>query len=991
MQLSINSNVITTFRIQAFFDLYNRKVTFEDISTYAGSSGSGIFSVAGISFLLEDQQGVKLTEIDFADPTKYFVPSVTNKLDVDLSSLPYSYLFQTYKIQCAIDDGQGNIYYTTPVFKKICQPSNMADNGFVPGSFQIGPNCLDNILTVKDLTPFVYNGQTPVSTTKSGTLYYPTGTISPVTFTGTPFSNNAIYTGQYRIVCTAISEYDQGDDVYVDVTYKTDNIFDITCANRIGDLMCCLVDLQNTYLKNCNNAIGKNAKDKLDDILIPFLIGLSKEINGQDASAEADMIKKTLNCDCGGSALRQNELNPINPSAYSIVITGVGGTTVPAPIVNGTTKTFSVISNVYKVAKFDPNDLSLDISVDTSSPNAIKYLIRINHFIIGQKVLNAIGADPNLLNLLNSYINTQANINLSGLDGKCITDISDIDYFLTQNINASTKVLVIGTATNNYSAPPNLLASNVASVQSWLNGLGIGSFTVTLGVGGTSIGIQSLNNNNLLSFVSFNNPDNTNYFQRTNATIVSVLQAIIDYLCDLTALKSTLANIITLWQIDYNGLPASQSYGVGDTQAAFNQGVADSIYNIVQRIYTLTGITFAKIKAVFSDDPSAVIGPNGRIYGTPEGISGVGFTDKQIAKMVIDAINKYADVKGLFCAIDCEEPASCPDITNISLAMASATSIGIYNVSWSNTPQASQTVSVYYKRSDLATWTLLNSALQILPNGNIQGNSPYQIPLVVQGVSYDIKVINNCGGEGFVTQITVPVQGVYSGSYQYGNVLYNLCGGATFTLYTPTPFAIGVIMYANIGLTTPLTGYSYIADGATGDVYSLNPATGEVLAATGNSCATGVANKVFLGPNTSLCGNTSLVRYTNGAFGIGKVLYVDASLTTPVTGYAYVLDVANGHIYNINSISGIIGADTGLTCSAYSGTYKRSNSEGTICAAGTETLYSAQAFDEGVTMYTDSNLTTPATGYLYIADVNGVIYNMNSVTGLVGAATGNAC
>ena len=78
-QLSINNSFITTFRFSATLDVYNRKLTMVDMSVYAGSSGSGIFSVVGISFSVEDQAGVVLASIDFNDTSKYIVPSVTNE------------------------------------------------------------------------------------------------------------------------------------------------------------------------------------------------------------------------------------------------------------------------------------------------------------------------------------------------------------------------------------------------------------------------------------------------------------------------------------------------------------------------------------------------------------------------------------------------------------------------------------------------------------------------------------------------------------------------------------------------------------------------------------------------------------------------------------------------------------------------------------------------------------------------------------------------
>jgi len=979
MQTSPNSVNITTFRVAAEFDLYNRKVIFTDTSIYAGSSGSGIFNVLGISFLLQDQEGIDLATIDFSNPAKYIVPSVTREFEVDLSSMSFPFLFQTYKIQAAIKDADGSVYYTDVVFKKICQPQNMTESGYVPGIFQVLANCPDNVLTIKDLTVFTYNNLTPVQTTKSGTLSYPTGTQAAVSFTGTPWSNNVIYTGQYRVACTTVSEYDMGDEVSVLVTYLTNNVFDITCANRIADLICCMVELQKTYLKNCNTAVGKNAKQKLDDITVPFLVGLAKEINGQDASKEADIIKKALNCDCGATSLRQNEFTPINPSSTNIVIAGVGGTTIPSPTINGNTKTYNIASSIYQVVKGNTFDLAFAIEVDTSVTNTVKYKITFNYNTLASYILNAISGDANLLTILNSLITSTGGVSLAGLDGKCVIDLTDINYFMTQSVNAATLVSSISTTTQDYPAPASYFASDPATVQSWLNGLGIGTFTVTYNNGVFSV--LSLSNTFNLSSISFSNPSLTVVFQKTNKTLVDVLQAVIDYLCTLTALQVTLGNTITLWQIDYNGTAVSQSFTSGQSQQALNQAIANSIYNIVQTISTLTGLTCAKISALFQDYPSVAFGASDRLYGTLGG-NCASLTDKQIATLVIAAINKYSDVKDSFCAIDCEAPGSCPEISGIQLAMV-GNNIGVYGVSFASTPTQAQSLSVYYKRNNQATYTLVTSNLQVLPNGSINGTSPIQL-VATQGVTYDVKIVNNCGGNGYVQQISVPTGSAYTGSYLRDSILYTLCGGSPVTLYTGQVFGVGVVVFTDSGLLSPLTGYNYIADYSTGQIYTIDSATGEVLADTGSSCSTGVANKVMLDNSTAtICAvSPAIVRYTNGLLATGKTLYLDASLTSPVTGYSYMLDAVSGNIYNINSITGVIGALTGLTCSAFESEVKLDNSDLTVCGAATTSVYSSGAFNIGVTLYNDAGLTSVVTGYSFV-ELSGTIYNLNPATGVV--------
>lgn len=912
-QISVGSTNIDIFRFSATFDIYNRRVIFNaGLTTYNGSSGNGLFAVLGASFSLEDQDGVVLAEIDFSDASKYIVPSVTQEFIVDLSSLSFPFLFQRYKISGAIKDADGTIYTTVPVYKKVCQPTNLNESGYVPGVFQVTANCPDNVLTVKEVTNLVYNNLEPDGApSKTGVLSYPTGTISPVPFTGTPFQNNAIWTGEYRIACTTVASYDFLDDVYVLVTYLTNNVFNITCQNRIADLICCMVELQSTYLKNCDNAVGKNAQQQLMDVNIPFMIGLTKEINGQDASVEAALIRKTLKCDCGATSVRQNEFTPINPAVTSIVITGVGGSTVGAPTVNGNTKTYTVVSNIYQVVKGNTGDLAFTISIDTSVQYMVKYKITFNYEQMASYILTAISNNPTLVTQLNSLISAGSNVDLSGLNGKCVIDLSVINYVMSQSITGATKIVTLNTTTAAFAAPANLFASSAATVQAWLNGLGVGTFTVV--VASNVITIISLNNSFNLSTIEFSSPALTVAFASTSATLLSVLQAIIDYLCALTALQSQLGATLTLWQIDYNGQPISQSFTPSQSQAAYNQAVADSIYNLVQRIYLLTGITCAKIAAIFVDNPSGVFGANDRLYGTLGGTC-AGLSDKQIASLVIAAVGKYSDVKAAWCAIDCAAPGTCPDVSAINLAM-SGSNIGVYGLSWSAAPIASQTVTVKYRVSGTTAWTVATNALLIFPNGNISGTTPFVIGGVSVGTTYDVNITNNCGGVGFTQQITTPTGTVYSGSFLLSAQVYTICGNGPTTLYSNAPFAPGVAMYTDIGLTTLVTGFNFIASSGDGEIFAIGTGTGIVGATTGTSCTSGTAGSYRLDNSTAtICAGSPVTLYTNGAFAVGKVLYTDSALTTPQTGYSYVADNSTGQVYNLNNATGAVGAATGLSC-----------------------------------------------------------------------------
>lgn len=902
-QITINSATITSFGFSATMDIYNRSLSFNLLPFTTGPN----LANRPVCFSVLDQDGVTLASIDFTAPQ---IPNAgtTTSWVLDLSSVNFSFLFQTYKIIAAIQDIGGQIYQTDPIYPNICQPISLTDIGYVPGMFQVIPDCINSSLTVKEITAMVYSSLAPTSVSKTGILNYPTGTIGALSFSRTPFSNNVIYTGQYNIQCTSVATYALGNDVYVLVSYITNNVFPITCANKMSDIVCCITKVQQLAIKNCNNAIGENAKHQLSDISLYVMNGMLKEISGQDAQFEVDYIRKYLSCDCGSASLSQSEFTPINPAVTSIVLNGVGGTSIPTPTTTGNTKTYDVVSNVYQVVKGNTGDLAFTIQINTSVANTVKYIVTFNYDTMAGYILTAIAVDPTLLAQLNSLVQATG-VNLQGLNGGCVIDLTKTNYSLSQSITGSTLVTNIVINGSNYAAPSNLFANNPTAVAVWLNSLTLGTFSATVISG--ILTILSVNNTNSVSTLSFTSPDVTKLFQATNATLVQVLQAIINYLCGITDLQVALSGALSLCTFDYNGVLQTTNYS--GSQRGYNAGISQAICNLANRINTLTGLTCAKLQAIFSDNINVSFNNGTDRYLSIVGGSCTTLTGRQQALALIAAINAYADVKSAYCAIDCSVPGSCPDISSVNAAPIPG-GIGIYGVNWQTTTAATQSVTVKYRLASSTTYNTATTNLLIQPNGNVSGTSPFPIPGLTAGQTYIISLVNNCGGAGATMQITVPSGTVYSGSFLVDNIIYSICGNSPITLYSSVPFAVGVTMYQDAGLTLPKTGFLFISD-STGTIYNLNSATGVVGSSTGSNCSSGTPGTYQLGNAIpAVCSASPVTLYTNGSFAPGLILYTDVALTHPVTGNVYVVNTTNNHIFNLNSTTGLIGSDTGTLC-----------------------------------------------------------------------------
>jgi hypothetical protein len=171
------------------------------------------------------------------------------------------------------------------------------------------------------------------------------------------------------------------------------------------------------------------------------------------------------------------------------------------------------------------------------------------------------------------------------------------------------------------------------------------------------------------------------------------------------------------------------------------------------------------------------------------------------------------------------------------------------------------------------------------------------------------------------------------------------------------------------------TGFTFVVTTSDSHAYNLNTSTGVIGADTGIICNSGTAGTYILGNNSgTVCAGTPTTRYTSGSFAVSKILYTTNDLTTPVTGFTFV--VFNNEIYNLNTSTGQVTSDTTTNCTGTgtAGTYKVGNTLATVCAAGNVTLYTDGAFAIGGILYTDIGLTTPETGFVYVVNTatNGI-------------------
>lgn len=389
-----NSPDLTRFGISATFNVYDRSITFS-IYNLTTLIGSGNTATKGVCISVVDSKGVTLASYDWDNPQIPSPLSTSNAplylgnstYTLDLGFWDYNFLFQSYKIKAAIKDSNDNIYEVVFPVKQVSMPKDFTDYGYVQGCIDVTADCTNSLLTVKDNYPYCYKDLEPLQpVVTDGTLYYPLGTIDPIPFAYTPFTNNRVYTGTYRVDATVQATYDLGDDFYVVINYTTCKEFVFNCEKHMVDLSCCIEELVQQAQQHCGDSTGIRAANLLQQAAGYILVGIIKENSGQDASYEAKQVRSILKCSCGKRAIKHVQLNPVNPTIYNIVITGIGGSDVSSSTV-GNTKTYLVQSDDFEVGKLNPDDLAFEITVDTATANVIKYLLSFDYDVMASYII----------------------------------------------------------------------------------------------------------------------------------------------------------------------------------------------------------------------------------------------------------------------------------------------------------------------------------------------------------------------------------------------------------------------------------------------------------------------------------------------------------------------------------------------------------------------------------------------------------------------------
>lgn len=467
-----------------------------------------------------------------------------------------------YSFSIFAQDSAGNVYevdkYATIV--PPCGNTPQQLNYFGAGEISMEVNCAGAQLFFEDFTNTSYQGLTGTEVAAQLIVTYPideTGNApGPSVTSNFPVLVPITYNGtNYQYTYTNTLSYDMGNGVSVVITYREQNAFSVLCNIDLCPLACEVSGLIDSYENGtCANASETQNKIlQISPLMMNAIIGKMQPDCGIDVPATIDKIKKIggFTCDCcapNTAGIGTASSSIIGGYNFSISGTcGITGNVVP----NGNNIVFNLAGKTYQFVTSSTIPTTAFTVTPATAGCQTTYSLNVSLSILSNDILTTIFNTPALVTLFNS-IPTTTNTPKWSIDGKCIFATSNTfnyTYGLT-NIPASGTMALLTSIAVGAMVKPLTFAfnqTNLTQLQTYLNGLGLGTFSVTLATG--TVTIQTNDNTNVLSNLVYTIGSTTYIanFGSTNTGWTPIdpqfaAQQIINYLCALSEGDVNLAN-----------------------------------------------------------------------------------------------------------------------------------------------------------------------------------------------------------------------------------------------------------------------------------------------------------------------------------------------------------------------------------------------------------------------------------------------------------------
>jgi hypothetical protein len=557
-----------------------------------------------------------------------------------------------YETTLYVKDSAGNIYSLTKS-ASICRPAgntSLSKNPYGIALTGIQVKCELARIWFQDKTNHVYSGVEGTQINSILRVVFPideTGTV-PDAFVATSFTQAMVpisySSDNYQYVATSVYEYDFGDYVFVRVKYQSRSkngafaiSFPVLCNIDLCPLVCEVDRLVNSIeTGSCSDVTEAQRKLTLiNPKLALCLLGKQEPLCGVDVPKLIEEIKQIggFDCDCCSSPTGIIPQTASVIDGYTFSVVPVCGDVNGTVTVNGSNIQFNLQdkSYIFSIHQDSPQDISAFTVLPSTNGCTKTYELQVDGPLLAQELLEIIAGDGNLVNLFNSIvIGGGGGTGQLIVDGGCIFDsTSTCDYVFTLlNIPVNTTFAIIsgikiGSTNHSLSFAFNL--TNLPALQTYLNGLGFGTFVVTNPAGQTVListtanasDIQSLTYKiSTTSFPASYTKECTGYVP-IDANVV--VQNLINYLCNINDEQVITSQQYVIHYIDVNGDTQSVTITEGSTLAVLIEALITAGNNTIDNIGELASVSCDTMKTAFPNNIVQPITGSDFIFATKGG------------------------------------------------------------------------------------------------------------------------------------------------------------------------------------------------------------------------------------------------------------------------------------------------------------------------------------------------------------------------------------
>lgn len=536
-----------------------------------------------------------------------------------------------YSLTLYVKDSTGAIYSLTKT-ATICRPAgntNLSKNPYGVATTDLKIKCEQARIFFQDTTNHSYRGLDGTRVTSVLRVVYPideTGNI-PDAFVATDFSTILVpitYSNDnYQYVQDTVYDYEFDDLVHIKIRYQSRSKngtaavrFAVLCNIDLCPLVCEVVKLIDSIEKGtCADAEeAQRTLALINPKLMLAQIGKQEPLCGIDVPTLIEEIKTiggfTCNCCDAPTGIIPDTAAIVD--GYSFSINPVCGDIQGTVTTNGPNIIFNLQdkSYVFEVDTDSPQDITAFTVLPETTGCTKTYKLQVDGSLLAEELLNIISGDANLVNLFNTIVlNGSSGFNLL-VDGGCIfQSTSTCDYDLTlENIPVNTTFSIlsnikIGSTNHGLSFAFNL--TNLPALQTYLNGLGYGTFAVSNPTG-QQVLVASVANPNDIQVLSYKISGTTysaGYVRDCTGYVQidanEVVQNIINYLCNIDDSQVTTSQEYVINYVDENGDEQSTTVTAGSTLADLIVAIITANNENVTNIGSTASVSCENLKAIF--------------------------------------------------------------------------------------------------------------------------------------------------------------------------------------------------------------------------------------------------------------------------------------------------------------------------------------------------------------------------------------------------------